>query len=92
MSTKLRHVGFDVHAETIAAAVADAREVRALGVIPNQPEFISKLMRQLGPAKRVRLLRGRADGVRALLAAHVDEDPLRRGGARARCRSRPVTG
>jgi transposase len=48
---KLRFVGLDVHAETIAVAVAEeAGEVRSLGVIPNRLESIRKLMGKLAPA------------------------------------------
>ena len=37
--SKLRFVGLDVHAETIAVAVAElAGEIRSLGVIPNRLE------------------------------------------------------
>ena len=47
---KVRFVGLDVHAETIAVAVAEPDgEVRALGVIPNRPESIARLMKKLGP-------------------------------------------
>ncbi len=55
MST-VRFVGLDVHAETIAVAVADGgEEPRSLGVIPNEPGAIRKLMRKLGPAERLRV-------------------------------------
>ena len=37
--SKVRFVGLDVHAETIAVAVAEPEgEVRSLGVIPNRSE------------------------------------------------------
>jgi transposase len=53
--SNVRFVGLDVHAETIAVAVAEADgEVRALGVIPNRPESIRKLVKKLGPAKQLR--------------------------------------
>src|SRR5256885_1434531 len=49
MSTNLRYLGLDVHAETIAAAVAEpSSEVRSLGAIPNRPETVAKLIRKLG--------------------------------------------
>ena len=56
MITKLRYVGLDVHADTIAVAVAEADgEVRGLGVIPNRPEPIGRLIRKLGPVERLRV-------------------------------------
>ena len=56
MTTKLRYVGLDVHAETIAVAVAESDgEVRGLGVIPNRPEGIGRLMRKLGPVAQLRV-------------------------------------
>ena len=53
--SKLRFVGLDVHAETIAVAVAEPDgEVRAHGVIANRLEAIRKLIRRLGPAERLK--------------------------------------
>jgi hypothetical protein len=52
---KVRWVGLDVHADSIAVAVAEPTgEVRSLGQIPNRPESIRKLMKKLGPADSVR--------------------------------------
>lgn len=54
--SKVRWVGLDVHAETIAIAVAEADgEVRALGRIPNRPEAIRTLMKKLGAATALRV-------------------------------------
>src|SRR3954468_11462423 len=53
--SKLRFVGLDVHAETIAVAVAEAGgEVRAIGVIPNRLESIRKLVNKLGPVQHLK--------------------------------------
>jgi transposase len=45
-----KYVGLDVHAETIAVAVAEADggEVRDLGVIPNRPASVRRLVEKLG--------------------------------------------
>ena len=52
----VRFIGLDVHAETIAVAVAESSgEVRSLGVIPNRPESIRRLIKKLGPAKHLRI-------------------------------------
>ena len=49
MSKSMRFVGLDVHAETIAVAVAEGREeVRSLGIIPNRPEAVRRLLGKLG--------------------------------------------
>jgi transposase len=48
--SKIRVVGLDVHADTIAVAVAEAGgEVRSLGIIPNRLESIRKMIVKLGP-------------------------------------------
>jgi transposase len=50
--SKIRFIGLDVHADTIAAAVAEPDgEVRPLGVMPNRLESLRKLVAKLGPAK-----------------------------------------
>jgi transposase len=52
----VRFIGLDVHAETIAVAVAEpAGEVRSLGMIPNRPESIRKLVKKLGPVEGLRV-------------------------------------
>ena len=55
--SNVRFIGLDVHAETIAVAVAESGggEVRSLGTIPNRPASIQKLMKKLGPAKQLRV-------------------------------------
>jgi hypothetical protein len=56
MQEKLRFLGLDVHAETIAAAIAEPDgEVRSLGTIPNRVESLRKLIRKLGPAETMKV-------------------------------------
>ncbi|HXU82869.1 MAG TPA: IS110 family transposase [Polyangia bacterium] len=57
MAKSIRYVGLDVHADTIAVAVAEAGagEVRFLGTIPNRPEAIRKLIRRLEPVSTLRV-------------------------------------
>ena len=53
--SKIRFIGLDVHAETIAVAVAETGgEVRSLGTIPNRLESVRKLIGKLGPVKELR--------------------------------------
>jgi transposase len=55
MKEKLRFLGLDVHAETIAVGIAEADgEVRSLGTIANLEESIRKLVRKLGPVEQLR--------------------------------------
>jgi transposase len=52
----VRFVGLDVHAETIAVAVAEpGGEVRSLGVIPNRREAVRRLIGKLGKPEQLRV-------------------------------------
>jgi hypothetical protein len=52
---KVRFLGLDVHAETIAVAVAEPHgEVRSLGIIPNREESVRRLIKKLGPPEQLR--------------------------------------
>ena len=53
--SKVIFVGLDVHAETIAVAVAEAGgEVRSVGTIPNRLESVRKLVHKLGPVTKLK--------------------------------------
>ena len=55
MKNKVRFLGLDVHAETIAVAIAEPDgEVRSLGTIPNRMESVRKLVKKLGPAEHLK--------------------------------------
>src|SRR5881628_1640325 len=55
MDKDSRFVGLDVHAETIAVAVAEpGGEVRSLGTVPNAPTAVAKLVRKLGGREQLR--------------------------------------
>jgi transposase len=55
MREKLRFLGLDVHAETIAVAIAEPDgEVRSLGTIANREDSIRKFIRRLGPPEQLR--------------------------------------
>ncbi len=54
--SKVRWIGLDVHADTIAVAVAEPTgEVRTLGIIPNRPESVRKLVKKVGPVGALRV-------------------------------------
>jgi transposase len=56
MNNRSIFVGLDVHKETIAVATAESRkQPRSYGIIPNDPRTIFKLMRKLGPFKRLKV-------------------------------------
>jgi transposase len=53
--TTIRFIGLDVHADTIAVAVAEPNgEVRPMGIIPNRLESIRKIVAKLGPVQQVK--------------------------------------
>ncbi len=53
--SKVRYLGLDVHAATIAVAVAEPNgEVRSVGEIPNRRESIRRLVKQLGGPEALR--------------------------------------
>src|SRR6202007_2439652 len=55
MGEKVRFLGMDVYAETIAVAIAEPDgEVRSLGTIANREESIRKFIRKLGPLEHLR--------------------------------------
>jgi transposase len=56
MSKQSTFVGLDVHAETIAVAVVQGRDVvRSLGIVPNTPEALRRVLGTLGPKKDLRV-------------------------------------
>ena len=52
----IKFVGLDVHAETIAVAVAEpGGEVRSVGIVPNRMESIRKLVGKLGSVQHLKV-------------------------------------
>jgi transposase len=55
MKETVRFLGLDVHAETIAVAIAEPDgSVRSLGTIANRAESIRKLIKKLGPVEQLK--------------------------------------
>jgi transposase len=55
MKEKVRFLGLDVHAQTIAVAIAEPDgSVVSLGTIANRAESIRKLVKKLGPTEQLR--------------------------------------
>src|SRR5437660_7553538 len=77
----IRFVGLDVHAETIAVAVAEADgDARSLGVIPNRPEAVRRLGQEARACRiAAGLLRGGTLRLRAVLATERAGRALRCG-------------
>ena len=49
MAKVTRFVGLDVHADTVAVAVAEGRQqVRSLGTVENRAEAVERVLRKLG--------------------------------------------
>jgi len=56
MAKGIRFVGLDVHGETIAATVAEEGEtVTDVGIVPNRPEAVRRLVKRLGPVQKLRV-------------------------------------
>src|SRR2546428_10001032 len=55
MKNDIRFVAMDAHADTLAVSLSEGLgEVRRLGIIPNRPEALRRLVKRLGPANRLR--------------------------------------
>ena len=81
MQKSIRYVGLDVHAETIAVAVAETGgEVRSMGTIPNSPDAVRKLVKKL--AQNASHLPRRAFW--CLLSTRLSKSRRLRGAARVR--------
>lgn len=57
MKDNTKYVGLDVSKEKIAVAIADEgrKEPRYLGIIPNTPEALRKLVKKCGPVERLKV-------------------------------------
>jgi len=56
MKNDIRFVAMDAHADTLAVSLSEGPgEVRRLGIIPNRPESVRRLIRKLGPVEKLRV-------------------------------------
>src|SRR3989442_11309016 len=56
MKNDIRFVAMDAHADTLAVSLSEGLgEVRRLGIIPNRPEAVRRLIRKLGPVEKLRV-------------------------------------
>src|SRR2546428_256127 len=56
MKNDIRFVAMDAHADTLAVSLSEGPgEVRRLGIIPNRPEAVRRLIRKLGPVEKLRV-------------------------------------
>jgi transposase len=56
MNNRSIFVGLDVHKDSISVATAELhKEPRPYGIIPNSPQAIFKMVRKLGPSKRLKV-------------------------------------
>ncbi len=56
MKNDIRFVAMDAHADTLAVSVSEGPgEVCRLGIIPNRPESVRRLIRKLGPVEKLRV-------------------------------------
>lgn len=55
MRNVTRFIGMDVHADTIAVAIADQDDVRSIGVVPNRADSVRKLIKKLGPPRTLKV-------------------------------------
>jgi transposase len=58
MARVTRSVGMGIHAEAIAVALAEGREVRSLGTLPNRADAVGKLIKNLGDPGSLRICYG----------------------------------
>jgi hypothetical protein len=85
MGKNTRFVGLDVHAETIAVAVAEGRnQVRSLGTIANRPEAVRRLLGKLGNLAELTVCYEAAHGLRAVPATDATGCAMRSDRAVAR--------
>jgi len=72
--SKVLFVGLDVHADTIAVAVAESGgEIHTHGVIPNRLESIRKLVGKLGLVKQLKgVMRPDPEGMKPWTKKHLE--------------------